>query len=168
MHEKLQVIFNRWCGYSDGKEWLIEEDREAINISYFNFQGSKLFTARLTRTENPSDEADVTYTLYYWGQAWNAIFACQEKRLLQEPVGMDHIKTLINLVSYELSQNATQDFTGVPRFEKAILAYRKDNKVGRNAIWLCSDDTSSPLPPKMVERDFQEGDGVLSRIKRLF
>ena len=154
MHEKLQLIFNRWRGYSDGKEWLIEEDREAINISYFNFQGVKLFSARLTRTENPSDEADVTYTLYYWGQAWNAIFACQEKRLLREPVGTGHIKTLINLVCDELRQNEMPNLIVTPRVQKAILAYRKDNTFGRDAIWLRSDDTSPPLPPKRARRDF--------------
>ena len=153
MNEKLQIIFNRWRGYSDGKEWLIEEDQEAINICYFNFQGIKLFSARVSRIENPSDSRDVTYTLFYWGQSWNAIFACQEESLLQSQ-GDWHVKTLINLVSDEINQYERQSSVRAPRLQDAILAYKRHSAKSSNAIWLRSEDISPPLPPKRSQPDF--------------
>ena len=167
MHENLRVIFNQWRSYSDGEEWLIEEDIEAIKIAYFNIQGVKLFSARLTRTENPSDSADVTCTLYYWGQTWNAIFACQEKEML-ERLGGHHFKTLINLVSDELHQYEVQDSTRAPRVRDAMVAYKRDSSSARHSTWLRSDDISSPSLSRRVQPDLEVDNSILSRIKRIF
>ena len=167
MHENLRVIFNQWRSYSDGKEWLIEEDNEAIKISYFNIQGVKLFSARLTRTENPSDSADVTCTLYYWGQTWNAIFACQEEQILRHQGGYQ-VKTLINLISDEVRIYEHQNITRSPMQRGATLAYKRDSSDARYQTWLRSD----PIPPgwdmKRVQPDLEVDNSILSRIKRIF
>jgi hypothetical protein len=167
MHENLRVIFNQWRSYSDGKEWLIEEDNEAIKISYFNIQGVKLFSARLTRTENPSDSADVTCTLYYWGQTWNAMFACQEEQILRHQGGYQ-VKTLINLISDEVRIYEHQNITRSPMQRGATLAYKRDSSDARDQTWLRSD----PIPPgwdlRRVQPDVKIENNILSRIKRIF
>lgn len=167
MHENLRVIFNHWRSYSNGKEWLIEEDIEAIKIVYSNIHGVKLFSARLTRTENPSDNTDVTYTLYYWGQTWNAIFACQEERMLPY-LGGYQVKTLINLVSDEFCIYENKKITRSPMQRGATLAYKRDSSDARHRTWLHSD----PIPPgwdiRRVQPDLEVDNSILSRIKRIF
>jgi len=167
MHENLRVIFNHWRSYSDSTGWLIEEDREVINIAYINVEGAKLFSAKLTRTENPSDSADVTCTLYYWGQTWNAIFACQEKEML-ERLGGHHFKTLINLFTYELHQYEVQDSTCAPRVGDAMVAYKRDSSSARHSTWLRSDDISPPSLSRRVQPDLEVNNRIFSRIKRIF
>jgi hypothetical protein len=142
MHENLQLIFNRWRSYSNSEEWLIEEDIETIKIAYFNIQGVKLFSARLTRTENPSDGTDVTYTMYFWGQTWNAIFACQEERILPN-LGSYQVKTLINLINDEFRIFQNENITRSPLQRGATLAYKRDSYEARYLTWLRSD----PIPP---------------------
>jgi hypothetical protein len=153
MHENLQVILRSWRNISEINDWHFEEDKEAINIAYINAKGVKLFSATLTRIENPSDSADVTYTLYYWGQTWNGIFVGREERLLLYPAGIDHIKTLVNLMSDEFNYHEKQDSNRIPRMQDAVLAYKKVKSGGNNSIWLRSD-TMSPLTlQKRVQHD---------------
>ena len=153
MHENLRLILTSWRNISEINDWVIEEDKEAINIAYINAQGVKLFSAILTRIENPSDSADVTYTLYYWGQTWNAIFVCREERLLLYPAGIDHIKTLVNLMSDEFNYYEKQDSNRIPRIQDAVLAYRKIKPSGNNSIWLRSDTISQLTLQKRVQHD---------------
>ena len=167
MHENMQLIFNHWRSYSNSKEWLIEEDNDAIQIAYFNIQGVKLFAARLTRTENPSDSTDVTYTLYFWGQTWNAIFACQEERILPER-GSYQVKTLINLVNDEFRIYQHENITRSPVQRGATLAYKRDSPDARYSTWLRSDPIPSAGEMRPVRPNLEVENSLLSRIKRIF
>ena len=165
MHENLQVILKSWRNISEINDWHIEEDKEAINIAYINVRGVKLFSAILTRIENPSDSADVTYTLYYWGQTWNAIFACQEEQILRYQGGYQ-VKTLINLISDEFRIYEHHNITRSPLQRGATLAYKRDSSDARYQTWLRSD----PIPPgwdvRRVQPDEEIDNSILSRIKR--
>lgn len=168
MHENMKTIFNSWQMYSDDKEWTIKEDNDSIVISSFHQKsGTKVFSARLTRSENPSDSSDATYTLHYWGQSWNAIFACTEDQLTRNfTTGGMQVKSLINLAFYEIHQYSKQDFTLFSNeFRRAALAYKNDKTRINGSGWLCSDEF--PDLSMLSMKDLRHGnDSMFTRLLR--